>query len=197
MEKKVYILYVKVKGINQQQQTSNEDKIMNIGSIYVGTYSKYANGCLDGAWLNLDDFVDFDDFERKCKEIHRDEQDPEFMIQDYEAGYLINKRNYQESGISWIEEIFEIAENFRNTSIEEGAFYAFYEAFDHFPEDENEFYDKYLGEFSSYSDLGYFLIYELGCWDVPEILKNFIDYEKYGREASWDFHEIDNYYFWN
>lgn len=169
---------------------------MDIGSVYVGTYNKYANGCLDGAWLNLDDFEDFEDFEKKCKEIHNDENDPEFMVQDYEKGCLINKKTFQESGIGWIEDIFEIAEKFRNTKIDEDALLAFYEIFGHFPEDEDEFYEKYIGEFSSYYELGEFLIDELECFEIPEPLKNYIDYEKYGRESSWDLREVDDYYFW-
>lgn len=169
---------------------------MNIGSVYVGTYKKYANGCLDGDWLDLDDFIDFEDFEQKCKEIHQDEEDPEFMVQDYDKGFLINEETYQESGISWIEDIFELSHNFRNTKIDEDAFQAFYIAFNHYPEDESEFYEKYLGEFSSHLELGEYLVDELECLNVPEHLKDYIDYEKYGREASWDFYEIGDFYFW-
>ena len=40
--------------------------------VYVGTYNKYNNGSLFGKWLDLSDYSD------------KDEQEPEFMFQDYE-----------------------------------------------------------------------------------------------------------------
>lgn len=52
--------------------------------VYVGTYGKYNAGSLAGAWLELSQFDNFDAFMKKCKELHKDERDPEFMIQDVE-----------------------------------------------------------------------------------------------------------------
>lgn len=54
-------------------------------SVYIGTYWKYNMGSLDGEWVTLTDFKIYKDFVNKCKEIHKDEIDPEFMIQDYEC----------------------------------------------------------------------------------------------------------------
>lgn len=56
----------------------------NYGSIYVGTYEKYNNGSIQGKWLNLSDFESAEDFYNTCKEIHKDESDPEYMFQDWE-----------------------------------------------------------------------------------------------------------------
>lgn len=52
--------------------------------VYVGTYGKYNRGSIKGAWLNLDDYNTYGDFLKKCGEVHKDERDPEFMIQDTE-----------------------------------------------------------------------------------------------------------------
>lgn len=52
--------------------------------VYVGTYGKYNNGNLSGKWISINNCKDYADFLRKCKEAHRDEQDPEYMIQDTE-----------------------------------------------------------------------------------------------------------------
>lgn len=52
--------------------------------VYVGTYAKYNNGNLDGAWISLNSCDSYDDFLKKCAAIHKDEEDPEFMIQDSE-----------------------------------------------------------------------------------------------------------------
>jgi len=47
--------------------------------IYVGTYAKYNSGSIKGQWLNLKDYSDKDDFLAACRELHKDESDPEFM----------------------------------------------------------------------------------------------------------------------
>ena len=59
--------------------------ILSEVKIYVGTYAKYNNGSIFGEWLNLGDFDNLEDFYNKCKEIHADEEDAEFMFQDYET----------------------------------------------------------------------------------------------------------------
>ena len=53
--------------------------------VYVGTYHKYNEGNLSGKWVDLSDFSTYDDFLRYCREIHKDEKDPELMIQDCEG----------------------------------------------------------------------------------------------------------------
>src|SRR5262245_10389407 len=53
--------------------------------IYVGTYAKYNAGSIKGAWLDLEDYSDRDAFLEACRELHKDEQDPEFMFQGFEG----------------------------------------------------------------------------------------------------------------
>ena len=52
--------------------------------IYVGTYAKYNDGSLDGKWVDLTEYSDYDEFLAAMHELHSDEDDPEFMVQDYE-----------------------------------------------------------------------------------------------------------------
>lgn len=56
-----------------------------MAKVYVGTYKKYNEGSLKGGWLNLADFQSYGDFLKACKSLHKDERDPEFMIQDSEG----------------------------------------------------------------------------------------------------------------
>ncbi|WP_260264062.1 antirestriction protein ArdA [Elizabethkingia ursingii] len=65
--------------------------------IYVGTYKKYNEGSLFGKWLSLSDYSDYDELLEAMKELHKDEDDPEFMFQDYECPSFI-----QSLGISHI-----------------------------------------------------------------------------------------------
>ena len=53
--------------------------------VYVGTYGSYNSGSLFGAWLNLDEYKNKDEFYAACRELHKRETDPEFMFQDYEG----------------------------------------------------------------------------------------------------------------
>lgn len=53
-----------------------------MAEVYVGTYKKYNNGSLDGAWLKLEDYASYKDFVEACRKLHKDEKDPELMIQD-------------------------------------------------------------------------------------------------------------------
>ena len=52
--------------------------------VYVGTYNKYNSGTLLGKWLDLSDYSDKDEFLEACRELHKYEQDPKYMFQDYE-----------------------------------------------------------------------------------------------------------------
>lgn len=53
--------------------------------VYVGTYRKYNEGNLKGSWFDLGDYDDKDEFIEACLEFHKDEEDPELMIQDVDC----------------------------------------------------------------------------------------------------------------
>ena len=52
--------------------------------VYVGTYKKYNEGSLFGKWLDMSDYDSYEDFIAACKELHKDEDEPEFMFQDFD-----------------------------------------------------------------------------------------------------------------
>lgn len=56
-----------------------------MAKVYVGTYAKYNAGSLKGAWLDLSQFENYSKFVEACRELHKDERDPELMIQDTEG----------------------------------------------------------------------------------------------------------------
>ena len=53
--------------------------------VYVGTYKKYNERSIKGGWLDLADYKNYQEFLTACRELHKDESDPEFMIQDNEG----------------------------------------------------------------------------------------------------------------
>ena len=70
--------------INFKRHRIMEAVTLSEARVYVGTYNKYNNGSLFGKWLDLSDYSDKDEFLEVCRELHKDDQDPEFMFQDYE-----------------------------------------------------------------------------------------------------------------
>ncbi len=73
--------------------------------VYVGTYAKYNNGSISGAWLDCTDYADREEFMKAAKALHSDEADPELMFQDYEG---FPREYYGESHIkdelwAWLE----------------------------------------------------------------------------------------------
>ena len=43
-----------------------EAKVLSEAKVYVGTYAKYNNGSLFGAWLDLSDYSDKEEFYEAC-----------------------------------------------------------------------------------------------------------------------------------
>lgn len=53
--------------------------------LYCGTYGKYNNGSIKGKWMDMTEYETAEDFFKACAELHSDEDDPEFMFQDFEC----------------------------------------------------------------------------------------------------------------
>lgn len=148
---------------------------MTKARIYVGTYAKYNAGSIKGAWLDLENYSDKNAFLEACKELHRDESDPEFMFQDFEG---FPKSLYSESYVDealwdWLElddadrEILAVyQDNVDSNASIETARKAYYGKFD----SEAEWAKSFLDETD-------------GLRDVPEHLRNYIDFKAYARDA--------------
>lgn len=62
-----------------------EENPLDGARVYVGTYHKYNSGSIAGKWLSLADYANREEFYAACRELHKDEADPEFMFQDWEG----------------------------------------------------------------------------------------------------------------
>jgi antirestriction protein len=148
---------------------------MDTARIYVGTYAKYNSGSIKGAWLDLEDFSDRDSFYAACGELHKDEQDPELMFQDYEG---FPKSFYSESNVpSELFDWLELDEHDREllAAYQEGV-------------DESgtidQARDAFAGKADSEEDWAAEWLEETGGLEgVPEHLKNYIDFAAYARDA--------------
>ncbi len=163
-------------------------------AVYCGTYRKYNNCSLAGAWLNLADYSDKKQFMKACYELHADEEDPELMFQDYE--------NIPEGlvGESWIsEKVWDLMTFTIDYEIVE-AYCSLFLSGRLDDEDLSDLEDKiterYVGHFDSVYDFGYAMVHEWGSLEIPESLEYYFDYERYGRDCSYDFYDKNGYYFW-
>lgn len=150
--------------------------------VYVGTYSKYNNASIYGEWLNLSDFSDKEDFLLACKKIHKDEEDPEFMFQDYEN---IPDCLISESYIS--EKVFEILNSLSDLDDKEIEAFEAYLNLDFYDIEKTDidelisnFKDAYIGEYEDEEDFAYEIVDS--CYDLPDFAKNYFDYTAFARD---------------
>lgn len=155
--------------------------------IYVGTYAKYNSGSIAGAWLNLEDYADRDAFYQACAALHKNEEDPEFMFQDYEG---FPKAFYSESSVS--DELFdwlELDEDDRNLLA------AYQDAIDE-KGDIEAARDAFYGIHESPEDFAQSFYEETGMdKDIPDALRCHIDWEGVARDfgyEGWAFHRADD-----
>ena len=177
---------------------TNLTTTQNTVSIYVGTYSKYNQGSLFGAWIDLTDLTE-EEFNQKCIELHKDEQDPEFMFQDFDIEFDSLRNLVSESGID--SDFWELKDNFNEVKD-----YCL-EAFDIFisnghPADANKFKDAYRGHCNEYNieqAFGEQIADEMGyIQEIPEHLRYYFDFEAFGRDLLMtDFWEQDGHIFYN
>lgn len=163
-------------------------------AIYVGTYKKYNEGSLFGEWMQLSDYANREDFYKACRELHKDEEDPEFMFQDRE--YIPDSL----VGESWVsekvwdlmradEEDLEIVTHYINAcSID-------IDDYDDIEDLIREARDKFVGHYESLEDLGIEMAEVEGTCSIPEWMERYFDYESYGRDIAYDYYEDDGYYF--
>ncbi len=153
-------------------------------AIYVGTYLKYACGSIDGEWVDISMCSDYEEFIEVCKAIHQDEEDPEFMFQDFmnfpESLYC--ESCFDELDFERILEYASMDEEHKNA----------YEAFaDYIDKDVDEFRDKYVGKFDSEEAFAE-SAYEDQVEAALGSLAYFFDYKALARDIF-----IDTYVFIN
>lgn len=153
-------------------------------SVYVGTYRKYNEGSLFGAWLNISDYFDKDDFLAACFALHADEPEAELMFQGWEnipAG-LIDE--------SWISEaLFDIESQLDAHRIDNDAFFRFVEYYGYDLDADTDaairaFEDKFQGAFESEEDFAEMMLGE--CYELLDFALRYFDYERFARDLFMD-----------
>lgn len=159
-------------------------------SVYVGTYAKYNAGSIAGAWVDLTRFDDHESFLAFCHELHKDEEDPELMYQDFQN---FPHEYYSESGIN--PELWDYLELTDDDKMMLDAFRDCFGATDSIENARNAYY----GQYESDEDMAWELLESTGGLnEVPDVLKYYFDVEKYARDLMIsDFSSSNGFYFLN
>lgn len=157
-----------------------------MASIYVGTYQKYNNGSIGGAWVDLTKFSNEDEFLDYCRELHKDEEDPEFMLQDFEG---FPKAYYSESGLDsdlweWLSLDYDdkaMLEAFIECYGQNGTI--------------DEARDAFVGQYDS--DIDFTMELLESCGDIPSDLPHYvlIDWDGTSRTIMMDYSSHNGFYF--
>ena len=156
--------------------------------IYVGTYAKYNNGSIAGAWLTLSDYADKDEFLEACAKLHEDEDDPEFMFQDTDGEHF---GMITESDID--DDLFELVHSLDE---DEAEIYAAYRK--NFDGSWSDCQYRYSGSYES--DEAFAEEMAEQCGDYPRQVSwpyTCIDWEWAARELMYDYIEENGHYFIN
>tara|TARA_B100001059_G_C17450062_1_gene386987 strand:+ start:57 stop:611 length:555 start_codon:yes stop_codon:yes gene_type:complete len=173
-------------------------KDMTNVQIYVGTYFKYNNGSVEGAWPDLKDYSNYEELSEAMRELHKDEEDPEFMFQDYECSEIFNDlKLISESYIS--KDIYEVIEAIENSYHEEEVITAFIYCYGNGCNDIHDVLNKvcecYCGEFSDDIDFTEQLLADTGClsMDLPSYVH--IDWGRTAQDIMMDYVTYNHHYF--
>ncbi|SFZ94414.1 Antirestriction protein [Flaviramulus basaltis] len=168
--------------------------------IYVSTYAKYNNGSIKGKWLNLLDYENLDELKKAMQNIHNDELDPEYMIQDFECDEIFKNLNLiSESFIS--DDIYNIIEALNNACYDFEVYNSYITSFGICSNEIYEIIDQveesYCGEFLNDIDFVENLLKDTGC--IPDNLPSYIhiDWESTARDIMMDYSTDNNQYFRN
>jgi len=167
--------------------------------IYCGTYSKYNNGSIKGEWFDLSDYSDADELFEAFAQLHSDEDDPEYMFQDYEADNVIRSMFSESMCSDDVQKIYDaidlIEDSYHDIEVIESAVSIFScdieRAIQYCDED-------YNGEHNSDADFAENMANELGYMDnATSWPHNCIDWDYAARELMYDYSEHNGHYFRN
>ena len=185
METKLYREPLTQEELNAHCATLNGEP-----AVYCGTYGKYNNGDISGAWVEVASFADYEEFMEFCERLHADEEDVELMYQDFEG---FPESWYSESCMG--EETFDKIKEFAALDVDKQEAYEIY--LDNYDSEATveDFEECYQGHFDCPEDFAEQLYYEL--YEIPAHLEYFIDWKAVWRnlDTGGDYTELDGHIF--
>ena len=160
--------------------------------IYCGTYAKYNDGSIAGQWIDATD-LDKEEFYNLCRELHSDEEDPEFMFQDTDTDNEVLRNMIGECGID--ADFWDLKDQMKELSEEQLEAYTIY-VNNTKDTDINNFQDSYfcyLDEYNINEAFGEYWMDMTGeMSEIPKYLQYYFDFEAYGRDLLIDLYWEEN-----
>lgn len=167
--------------MNTQDQTSDNKK--DTPAIYVGTYAKYNNGNIAGAWLSLAEYGTEEEFYAAARKLHKNEPDPELMLQDFEN---FPREFYGESGCdSRLWEWLALDKHDREIVAA---------WLDQIGDSDSMEYilDRFVGTADTWEDFVFESTHDGGLIDeLPDHLQSYFDFDAYGQDLRHDYTVAD------
>ena len=165
------------------------DYLWDQPAIYCGTYKKYNEGSLFGAWLDLRTFDSYDEFIDVCTQLHADEENPEFMFQDYQCfpEYWYSESCMDEDTFDKIIAFVQMSDDVRR------AFRAYISTTGN--DSISDFEENYEGEYDSEEDFAQYIVGEL--YDLERMmgsLSYYFDYKAFARDLFMSDYIFDDGY---
>ena len=159
--------------------------------VYCGTYAKYNGGSIYGMWIDLEQFTDAEDFFEVCRILHDDEQNPEFMFQDFQG---FPEEFYHES--MSVEDIQKILDYLQLDEDEREMLDAYCECFGGDATDFEDLLDRardrYCGTWDSFRDFADAQAEEEICslsrGKETEFFERYFNYEAYARDLEMSYY---------
>ena len=153
--------------------------------IYITNLGKYNEGCLIGQWIKLP--VSKDKLKDVLDEIGINDEYEEYFITDSETTLSGMKYVIKEfSNIVALNELAELIEelseedNDKLNAVLECDYCSSIEEVKKIISELDNF--ELLPEIIDNEELGYYFAEEIGCLNIPEELKRYFDYDKYGND---------------
>ena len=154
-------------------------------ALYCGTYGKYNSGNLNGMWVDLSTFDDYEDFINFCKAIHADENDLELMYQDFaNMPDCLYNESMGEEGFNNILEYCELCDEYSVSAVDDFLEWSS-------TDDLDRMHDAYVGVYDSEEDFAEEIVSD--CYDLDNMMGSlacYFDYEKFARDLF-----MSDYYF--
>lgn len=160
--------------------------------VYVGTYHKYNEGSLFGKWISLCDYDDKEAFYEACQELHSDEEDPEFMFQDYEniPGDLIHESGMSDNLFDVLQALSDMQDGMQEPFLiwlNNGHHNLSGSDIDNLIA---SFDDEYVGKYDDEEDYAFELVAERD--DLNEFALQYFDYKAYANDLFSDGYWFDD-----
>ena len=149
-----------------------------------------------GTWVDMDDITEWEQVEAILLDLFPTAQIDEILCSDIEGlpphFYASNCDSF--SMTEWA----DFKEQLEATHLEAEVIDAYLDNMGSSGVDISNIEDAYQGEYDDWTDFAYRLMEDTGELNsIPESLRSYFDYEKFGNDLSYDFFESNGHFFRN